>query len=190
MTVKEVVALAAGCLGRDDLISALDKSASALSADEKLELDSLLRCYNFVENEVALDYCALKKEETVTVSENKIPYSQLSSAPFNIRKVVCDGYVQRFAAYPSYILLSDGWQGKASVVYDYIPSTKMSFTANSEFSDKDVSARLLAYGVTAQYYLVNGETGRAAVWDKKFRDALRAKNLLRRTATIRSRRWV
>ena len=190
MTVKEVIALAAGCLGREDLIAALDKKESALSADEKLELDSLLRCYNFVENEVALDYFALKKEETVQITENKIYYNDLTAAPVNIRKVVCGGSVQRFAAYPAYIYLPDGWVGTASVVYDYIPSTKTTFVATSEFSDKGVPARLLAYGVSAQYCLVSGETGRAAVWDKKFRDALRAKNLLRRTATIRSRRCV
>ena len=190
MTVKEVVALAAGCLGRDDLIAALDKSTNALTADEKLELDSLLRAYNFVENEVALDYCALKKEETVTVSENKISYSKLSSAPVNIRKVTCGGSLARFATYPAYIHLSDGWVGQASVVYDYIPSTKTTMTAVSEFTENEISARLLAYGVAAQYCLVSGESGRAAVWDKKFRDALRAKNLLRRTISVRSRRWV
>ena len=190
MTVKEVLVLAAGCLGRDDLISALDKTAGALTDDEKLELDSLLRCYNFVENEVALDYYALKKEETVTVSENKIYYTKLSSTPVNIRKVVCGGYLARFASYPAYVLLSDGWNGQAIIVYDYIPSNKTSLSERSEFTDTGVSARLIAYGVTAQYCLVNGETGRAAVWDKKFRDALRAKNLLRRTVTIRSRRWV
>ena len=189
MTVKEVIIQAAGCLGREDLIEALNKSSALLSKEEEQEISSLLRCYNFVENEVALDYLALKKEESVTVSENKIAYSMLSAAPVNIRKVVCGGYVQRFAVYPAYICLPDGWVGKANVVYDYIPSTK-SLTSISEFTDKGVSERLLAYGVSAQYCLVNGETGRAAVWDKKFRDALRAKNLLRRTVSVRSRRWV
>ncbi len=86
--------------------------------------------------------------------------------------------------------MSDGWQGAATVVYDCIPTTKSSFDEESELSACGVSARLLALGVAAQYCLVNGETGRAAVWDKKFRDALRAKNLLRRTVSIRSRRWV
>ncbi|MDE6411108.1 MAG: hypothetical protein K2L02_01030 [Clostridia bacterium] len=191
MTVKEVIALAAGCLGRDDLVSALDKEENALSEDEKLELDALLRAYNFVENEVALDYCPLKKEETVKVSENKIYYSELSSVPVNIRKVVCGGYLARFGTYPAYILLSDGWLGNANVVYDCIPNTKTSFNEESAFSEESgVSARLLALGVAAQYYYVNGENGRAALWDKKFRDALRAKNLLRRTVSVRSRRWV
>ena len=190
MTVKEVVALAAGCLGREDLIPAIDKSQSALTAEEKLELDALLRCYNFVENEVALDYRALKKEETVNVTGGRINYSALSAVPANIRKIECGDSIARFAIYPNYVLLCDGWEGKATVVYDYIPSSKTKFTQESEFTEREVSARLLAYGVTAQYLLVNGETGRAAVWDKKFRDALRAKNLLRRTVYIRSRRWV
>ena len=189
MTVKEVIVQAAGCLGREDLIAALNKTESEWSEEEKLELDSLLRCYNFVENEVALDYLAMKKEETITVESNKINYSRLSSAPVNIRKVVCGGYAQRFATYPSYIYLPDGWVGQAKVTYDYIPSTK-TLNSTSEFSNKGVSERLLAYGISAQYCLVNGETGRAAVWDKKFRDALRAKNLLRRTVSVRSRRWV
>lgn len=190
MTVKEVITLAAGCLSRDDLIPALDKKDNELTEDEKSELDALLRAYNFVENEVALDYCPLKKEETVKVSDNRIYYTLFSSVPVNIRKVVCGGYLARFSAYPAYILLCDGFEGSANVVYDYIPNTKASFGEKSEFSESGVSARLLAYGVAAQYCLVNGETGRAAVWDKKFRDALRAKNLLRRTVSVRSRRWV
>lgn len=190
MTVKEVITLAAGCLGREDLIPALDKEESARTEDEKLELDALFRCYNFVENEVALDYCALKKEEKVEVAENKIYYTEFSSVPVNIRKVVCGGYLARFSAYPAYILMSDGYVGTATVVYDYIPDTKVSVNEESEFSNTGVSARLLAYGIAAQYCLVNGETGRAATWDKKFRDALRAKNLLRRTVSVRSRRWV
>lgn len=190
MTVKEVITLAAGCLGREDLIPAFDKAAGALTEDEKLELDALLRCYNFVENEVALDYCALKKEEEVEVTENRIYYTALSSVPVNIRKIVCGGYLARFSAYPAYVLVSDGCVGTATVVYDYIPATKVSLEDESEFTGQGVSARLLAYGIAAQYCLVNGETGRAATWDKKFRDALRAKNLLRRTVVVRSRRWV
>ena len=190
MTVKEVVTLAAGCLGREDLIAAIAKTASTLTSDEKLELDSLLRCYNFVENEVALDYCPLTNEETVSIFDDTISYSNLKRKPVNIRKVVCGGTVQRFKIYPTCIGLPDGYAGKASVQYDYAPNEKKSLESTCEFSENTLSARLLALGVAAQYCLVNGETGRAAVWDKKFRDALRAKNLLRKTVMIRSRRWV
>ena len=175
MTVKEVVALAAGCLGREDLLSALDKGEDEISEEEKLECDALLRCYNFTENEVALDYCPIRREERVEITENKIYYTEFSQAPVNIRKVVCGGYLARFVTYSAYILMSDDRQGSALVVYDCIPCTKNAFDEQSEFSEESgVSARLLAYGVAAQYCLVNGENGRAALWDKKFRDALRS----------------
>ena len=51
MTVKEVLALAAENLGREDLSAQL--SADSVQADG--EIKALLRCYNLVENEVALD---------------------------------------------------------------------------------------------------------------------------------------
>ena len=136
-------------------------------------------------------YCPIRREERVEITENKIYYTEFSQAPVNIRKVVCGGYLARFAAYPAYILMSDDRQGSALVVYDCIPCTKNAFDEQSEFSEESgVSARLLAYGVAAQYCLVNGENGRAALWDKKFRDALRAKNIFRRTVRVRSRRGV
>lgn len=190
MTVKEVVALAAGCLGREDLAAALDKNQSGWTAEETEELKALLRCYNFVESEIALDYCALKREETVGVVGNKITYSSLSRTPFRIRKVVCGGSLARFTAYPDYILVSDGWKGNAKVVYDCIPNSKTAFTSVSDFTGTSVTARVMACGIAAQYCLVNGESNRSALWERKFRDGLNAVNLFRRTVRVRSRRWV
>ena len=190
MTIKEVLALALECLGREELIPVLDKTSSTLTDDEKQEVNSLLRCYNFVENEVALDYCPLKKEETVKVQNDKLYYTRLSKTPARIRKVVSGGELVRFSEYPDHILFGDGWQDTVNVAYNYLPTGKTALTQSAEVADGQVSARLIALGVTAQYFLVNGETGRAALWDKKYRDALRAKNLLRKAVTIRSRRWV
>lgn len=190
MTVKEVLAGAADCLGREDLLAVLDKEEEELAEEEKKEWYALLRAYNFVENETALDYCALKAEETVGVTENCIFYNEFSKKPVYIHKVYCGGALARFATFSAYIRLPDGWLGKARVVFDYLPSTKTELGEESEFTGTGVSARLLSYGVAAQYCLVNGETGNAAIWDKKYRDALRAANLFKRTLSVRSRRWV
>ena len=51
MTVKEVVKLAAENLGRQDLSQMIDAQEEVSE-----EVVSLLRCFNLVENEVALDY--------------------------------------------------------------------------------------------------------------------------------------
>ena len=190
MTIQNVIELAAGCLGRDDLIVALGKNVEERTEEERTELDALLRAFNFVENETALDYCPLKQEEKLDVIENKIFYNDFSKTPVYIRKVVCGGGLARFAPRSAYVLLTQGWQGSAEVTYDYIPKTKTEFSEVSEFTDTNVSARLLSYGVASQYLIVNGETGRAAIWDKKYREALRSANVLKRTVSVRSRRWV
>lgn len=190
MTVKEVLTGAAHCLGREDLLTLLDGDEESLTEEEKKELYALLRAYNFVENETALDYCALKTEETVEVTENRIYYNVFSKKPVCIHKVYCGGALARFSTLSAFIRLPDGWQGEARVVFDYLPSTKTNVEEESEFTETGVSARLLSYGVAAQYCLVNGETGSAALWDKKYRDALRAANLFKGTMSVRSRRWV
>ncbi len=190
MTVKEVISAAAGCLGREDLVAALERSQSVWSGDEASELKALLRCYNFVENEIALDYCALKKQETVRVVGNKINYSDFTRTPYRIRKVVCGGALARFKAYSAYLFMCDGWNGSATVDYEYIPNPKPAFTSLSEFAGTSITARVMAYGIAAQYFLENGESRRSAMWERKFRDSLNEANLFKRTVRIRSRRWV
>ena len=76
MLVKEIAALAAANMGRDDLIAAI----RSLAGEPTGELDSLLRCYNLVENEIALDYFPLRKEEAFAVTDGKIAYAQFSFA--------------------------------------------------------------------------------------------------------------
>ncbi len=64
MKVKEVIALAAENLGREDLSSELE----TLDGAPEGELKSLLRCYNLVENEVALDYFPDRKSTRLNSS--------------------------------------------------------------------------------------------------------------------------
>lgn len=59
MKVREIAALAAEYIGREDLAEAL----SVLEGEPEGELKALLRCYNLVENEVAIDYFPPKREE-------------------------------------------------------------------------------------------------------------------------------
>ena len=186
MTVKEVIALAAGCLGREELVSALDKEE--VSEEEKLEFDAFLRAYNFVENEVALDYFPLKKEELFAPVEHKVSYTRFSSAPVDVLKVTDgNGRTVEFEIRPTHIYLPEE-QGVVSVTYSYAPVQK-SIEDSSEFSGK-ISARLLAYGVASEFSLVCARYQEAAMWEKRFRDALKCANLCRRKLSMSSRRWV
>lgn len=184
MTVKEVVALAAENLGREDLSAALE----ALEGEPQGELKSLLRCYNLVENEVALDYCPLKSEETFVRENGVLSYSEFAHAPVDICAVRGkDGNPLPFTIRPACLSLPQG-AGEVTVTYAYAPEKK-SYGEDSAFSGK-ISARLLALGVACEYCLSCARYSEAAAWEKRFRDALRATELIRRKLCVRSRRWV
>ena len=182
MLVKEIAALAAANMGRDDLIAAI----RSLAGEPTGELDSLLRCYNLVENEIALDYFPLRKEETFAVADGKIAYAQFSFAPVDVKRVTdADGTPVPFDVYPEYVAVAGG---TVSVTYTYVPPEKK-WEEESEFSGK-ISARLMSFGVACEFCLSRGMFPQAAMWEKKYRDALRAANVVRRKLSVRSRRWV
>ena len=90
MTVKEVLALAAEHLARADLQKQLGELSE--NAAPKGELASLLRAYNLVENELAVDVLPLKAEETLSAEDHLIPWSAFSYAPAGVRAVFVSGY--------------------------------------------------------------------------------------------------
>lgn len=183
MLVKDVAVLAAENLGRTDLATTLSLSSSPIGT----EITTLLRCCNLIENEVALDYFPLKKEETFPSEEGKILYTSFSRAPVDVMKVTdAAGRDVNFELFPDHLSLPSGI-GTVTVKYSYAPTEKK-FTDTSEFSGK-ISARLLSYGVACEFSLMSCFYQQAAMWEKRFREALRAAGILRKKLCIRSRRW-
>lgn len=184
MTVKEVIKLAAEILGREDL----SEAAASLEGEPEGEVKSLVRCFNLVENEVALDYFPLRKEETFAPQSHEISYLGFSSAPVDVLKVTDrKGREIEYEIRTMNIFLPE-MPDEVTVTYSYAPSRKK-IDDNSDFSGK-VSARLLALGVASEFCLTNSRFSEAAIWEKRFRDALRAAGIVRRKLSMRSRRWV
>ncbi len=186
MTVKSVLSLSAANMGREDLVAAVCDCGGTPEG----ELKSLLRCYNLVENEIALDYFPLKVEETLERSGSVLPYTRFSKAPVEVLSVFDEsGLSLKFEVRPSRLLLQERSEGASlKVVYTYAPTEKL-FTDDCEIAD-NVSARLLSFGVVMEYMLTNGQYAEAATWEKKYREALRAASARRRPIFIRSRRWI
>lgn len=183
MKVKEVIALAAANLGREDLAQAVDTYTQPTG-----ELLSLLRCYNLVENEVALDYFPLRKEEVLAVADGCISYRAFSSAPVDIIKITCGGEEGiAFELFPDHLKIA-GEYAQVRVLYAYAPDEKQ-WSDDGAFTDR-ISARLLSYGVTCEFCLSRGQFTEASIWQKRYQDALRAASMTARKRAIRSRRWV
>ena len=184
MTVKEVVKLAAENLGRQDLSQRIDAQEEEVSE----EVVSLLRCFNLVENEVALDYFPLKKEETFSPVSNRVSYTAFASAPVDILDVK-DGSGNDVAfEIGSSQLFFPKKHERVTVKYAYAPAQKK-LEDESDFSGK-ISARLLSFGVAGEFCLTASRFSEAATWERRFLEALKAVNLIRRKLSMRSRRWV
>ena len=77
MLVREVIASALILLGRAELASAL---ASGAGAEEEKDLtDTLLYCFNAVENEIARNYIPLVYREELLSKNNKFLYTSFSN---------------------------------------------------------------------------------------------------------------
>ena len=184
MLVKECMELAAVKLGLEDTLQTYFEKLGTEEDNKKAEL--LLTCFNIVENELALDYFPLLAEDTLVSSGGVIEFSALIKPAVRITKVTDEwGNSVPFQLFPSYLKTQPG---KVCVTYTYAPEKKTSSGA-SDFSSS-ISARLIAYGMAAEYTMATGLFEDAAVWDKKYKESIRAAYRLQKCERIRSRRWV
>ncbi|MBQ8322562.1 MAG: hypothetical protein IJX91_01200 [Clostridia bacterium] len=182
MTVKEIIIAAAAELGIADEVRAyVDGTAD----DGKGKTEDLLRCFNLVENELALDYLPLYAEDEFESTTGAIYYTQFERGVVRVLGVEDEwGNAAAFKLFPEYLKTQSG---KVRVRYTYTPEAK-GLDGESDFV-LNASVRLFAYGIAAEYALANGLFEDAAVWDKKYKDAIGAAYRLRSGKKIRSRRW-
>lgn len=181
MIIKEILAQAAFLLGLGEEAERLNQGD--YSGEETAKL---LRCYNFVENEIALDYLPLTAEETVSSKGGTIAYSSFSHSPVSVLGVTDEwGNRVPFDIFPEFIKTVEG---TLVVTYTYSP-VKKTATEHTEY-DARVPAHLLSYGVACEYCLIGGRYEESLVWDRKYKDALLCICSVNRPRAVRARRWV
>lgn len=159
MTVKEVVELSAELLGIE-------------LTDENTE--ELLTCYNFVENELAMDYFPLRTLDMVLIKENEIKYADLKNKAWRIINVLdFQNDEVKYRLYPEYIELKKNYNGHYFFVrYNYIPKEKV-IDDNCDYDDR--YKQVLKYGVCAEYCLMQGNFELASMFDNKYKDGIKEK---------------
>ena len=183
MKVKECVLCAADLAGIGETVRAYLDGESVEGEADAL---ALLRCFNLVENELALDYLPLHAEEELETETGAIFYSELSRPIVRVLRVLDEsGTSIAFKLFPDYLKTASG---KVCIRYTYTPTEK-DMEGTSDFQTL-VSPRLMAYGMVSEYQLANGAFEDAAVWDKKYKDAIKATYKKERCVKIASRRWV
>lgn len=184
MKVKDVIILAAEELGIADKVKAFLSHGDVTG---EVPTNTLLRCFNLIENELALDYFPLFIEEVVLTETGKIHFSELSENLVRVALITnSEGARAQFTLFPEYIKLEK--PDTYTLVYCYAPKKK---STNEDVSFHSiVSERLLAYGVAAEYCTASGLYEEGQVWDTKYKDAIRAAYTQKPSRVMRTRRWI
>ena len=183
MKIKEVVLSAARLLGIEEEVAAYFADTDTLG---KKNAELLTTCFHLVENELAIDYLPLINEETYSTETGQILYSWLQKRVLRVLEVRnLQGDSLPFKIFPKYLTTQPS---TVCVRYTFVPEEK-DVDGECEYGE-NVSKRLLAFGVATEYCLAMGLFEEAAVWDRKYKDAIESVRSLAPYKRISSRRWI
>lgn len=177
MKIKECIQLAGVLLNLGDVLK-----SKTLTDTDKL----LLRCANNCLSEIASEYLPLINEKTVKASGGKIMYSALGTTIYDVIDVKSEDGKAEFELMPSFIKVEK--DGEYTVKFCYCPG---------ELTEDDdvpmsllITDRVIAYGIAAEYMLINGFYEEAVTFDRVFKDALNRAAYGKKERRVKSRRWL
>lgn len=131
-------------------------------------VDMLIRCANLVIDETCLSYIPLLKKETVQPINGKVEFSALSEKLLRLKKVTANGYPVRAEDMGGYITAR---YPSVEIEYEYL-SPKLGLSDDTGYDEAVLPARILAYGVAAEFSLTERSFEESALWRKRFLDAI------------------
>lgn len=186
MRVRDIVASALKLIGRAELDHDLLCPSQSTEEDAEEVVDTLMYCFNAVEDELARKYIPLVASEEMSSDNNRFLYSAFKHCPIKIRRVTVNNKPVTFDMFTKYMSV----QAKKIVVeYEYAPKRK-TIEDDSEYDD-GVGEYLIALGIASEYSIINGEAEMADRWENKYRAQLdKVQRALPVCANIPPRRWV
>ena len=146
MTVKEIIMLACDMIDRDELTAKIEKSESLNEEEEKLKND-LLKCFNFIQNEIATEFCPLIEIEKIKAENKMFEISKLKERlAFVISLKDCFGEKIRHKIIGDKLV----FEGEGELEYCYCPKKK-GFDDECEVS---LPERVVACGLLREYFLL------------------------------------
>lgn len=185
MKVKDVISSALKLVGREELVPFADKPSDSGIDDAAEVIETLLYCFNAVEDELARKYIPLVAREEM-FSDGEYYFSGFAHPPVKIKKVFANGKQVKFVLFAKYMSVGSK---KITVEYEFAPMRK-NIDDESDYGD-EVGEYLLALGVASEYAVINGEATLADIREKKYRSHLDGiQRKLSVCARIPPRRWV
>lgn len=137
-----------------------------------VKLKRLIDCANLTLNEIATTYVPVKYVQTITPNLKGIVLYLDFEHDLNQVLKITDCKTKRNLKYR---YLPEGidvfGNGDVEIVYSAVPPSLTLFDVVVKGSP-DITQRLVAYGVCAEYCLLTGTYEDANVWDKRFKEGL------------------
>lgn len=186
MKVIDIIASALRLVGRTELIPCVADPSNSPQEDSNEVVETLLYCFNAVEDELARKYIPLVAREEMSSDDMQFCFSDFEHYPIKIKKVTVDGKTVTFDVFTSYMQVD----AKNIVVeYEYAPVRK-TITEDSDYGN-EVGEYLIALGIASEYSVINGEAEMADRWEKRYREQLDSvQSSLPVCASIPPRRWI
>lgn len=186
MLVSDIISQALAFLEMDGYLAKLNAGGDDDDEEYNRAIDALVHCFNAVEDELARGYFPLVCREEITVSGGKFYYTSLSHTPVKILSLLKCRQMVKFCTEPQYLSADDG---EYTIEYAYCPLEK-SLDDSSDYDEAIVGARLIAYGVCAEYCLITGAYEASECWEARYVRETERLRPLPRGGHISARRWV
>ena len=172
MTVREVLINTGILIGRQDIVSYFGEQINV--GDETYEdVTFLLKIINLVVSELSATYLPLISKQFVTFYDGLLSYDELYGKVVKIINVYDRaGKNVDFIDGAEEILLKDNNSyAELFVEYQYLLEE---YTEESEigYQERDIPARVIAYGVAAEYCISQGKFDEAVMHHKRYMSAL------------------
>jgi hypothetical protein len=187
VTYRDCARQSAFFLGLDDAGAALEQDAPAPSARVQGEINTLVSCVYAALHEIACDYVPLEKTEAVQADGGRIYFRDLSENILDIRDIKRNGKNVVFRRFHD--CADVGESGEFEITYSFEP-LKGGLETSLAWDGHRVGPRVAAYGAACEYCLLHAMHDDAALWDKRFKDALFKASSPKFPLKLKGRRWL
>jgi hypothetical protein len=187
LNIKDIVMAAATLINREDICNyLLGVETDDLSAAKK-DTDIMLRCFNLIENEIALEYKPLIFSENITTENGIINFDILSKQILEVIKVEDES--ENKISYKLFHTYLKTKPENVVLYYSFIPEKK-ELTSISDYLENEIPQRTMAMGIACEFSLISAMYDEAVMWDKRYKDSLERISSKKVKQVMPARRWI
>ena len=190
MQLKEIIKNASLMLGKLDVVKYLENEKNdTIGADTLETVNLMVNLANLVINELACTFVPLVAEEQMFFSNQKAYYKNFKKKVVKILGVYdLSGKAVDFSDKTEYVLINSDLNNYSLVVeYQYAPNN-YGLTDQVGYNEKQISARIMAYGLASEVCISEGDFDQAVMHHKRYVDEI-ALLTMPKNATIKQRSW-